>query len=124
MRNAHDSERVHTQAKARATLVYYSCRMEAASQPLVASIVVLTASICQAWREGNDGIANYMLQKITGKAAAVKGLHDSIVELEKDHLALLLPRDVSFVFAFFTSQAPKNWCVPCSENYWPPSCCR
>ncbi|KAI0935752.1 hypothetical protein AcV5_004080 [Taiwanofungus camphoratus] len=59
LRNAHDSERVHTQAKARATLVYYSCRMEA------------------AWREGNDGIANYMLQKIT----------------EKDHLALLLPRD-------------------------------
>ncbi|KIM81848.1 hypothetical protein PILCRDRAFT_8503 [Piloderma croceum F 1598] len=47
LRNTDDPQGLHQQPKARATIVYYSSRMEA------------------AWREGNDGVANFMLQKIT-----------------------------------------------------------
>ncbi|KAJ3483561.1 hypothetical protein NLI96_g6231 [Meripilus lineatus] len=43
-----DPQGLHQQGKARAVVLYYSSRMEA------------------AWREGNDGVAEFMLQKITG----------------------------------------------------------
>lgn len=67
LRNVDDSQGLHQQAKARATIVYYSSRMEAVSDlnrgtALFADLGVFP----QAWREGNDSVANFMLQKITG----------------------------------------------------------
>jgi len=47
LRGAEDPQGLHSQAKARASVLYYSSRMEA------------------AWREGNDAAAEFMLHKIT-----------------------------------------------------------
>jgi hypothetical protein len=66
LRNADDSHGLHQQAKAHATIVYYSSRMEAVSYPI--GEFAKPADIQQAWREGNDGVANFMLQKITGSS--------------------------------------------------------
>ncbi|PSR82973.1 hypothetical protein PHLCEN_2v5943 [Hermanssonia centrifuga] len=60
LRTAEDTLDIHQQAKAQAVTLYYSSRMEA------------------AWREGNDGVADFMLQKITDN---------------DQRLPLLLPRD-------------------------------
>ncbi|EPS99649.1 hypothetical protein FOMPIDRAFT_1124216, partial [Fomitopsis schrenkii] len=59
LRKAEDLEHSQGQARARVVLLYYSSRMEA------------------AWREGNDGIADFMLSKI----------------IDSDQLHSLLPRD-------------------------------
>ncbi|OBZ78675.1 hypothetical protein A0H81_00255 [Grifola frondosa] len=47
LRSTDDPQGVQARSRARATMVYYSSRMEA------------------AWREGNDGIADFMLEKVT-----------------------------------------------------------
>jgi len=59
VRDAEDAQGVYHKPKVQAVMLYYSSRMEA------------------AWREGNDGIADFMLQKIT----------------ENDQYSLLPPRD-------------------------------
>jgi len=41
-------EDTYVQSKSRALVVYYTCRMET------------------AWKEGNEGVAQFMLRKITG----------------------------------------------------------
>lgn len=59
LRKAEDPEGLFTQSRARAIVVYFSSRMEA------------------AWKEGNDAVADFMLQKIT----------------ENGYFTLLQPRD-------------------------------
>ncbi|KAI0033707.1 meiosis protein SPO22/ZIP4 like-domain-containing protein [Vararia minispora EC-137] len=49
LRKAEDPQQMHQQARAQATVVYQCCRMEA------------------AWQGENDGLAEYMLQRITGQ---------------------------------------------------------
>jgi hypothetical protein len=66
LRNVDDSQGLHQQAKARATIVYYSSRMEAVSDWNRAALFADLGVFPQAWREGNDSVANFMLQKITG----------------------------------------------------------
>ncbi|KZP32796.1 SPO22-domain-containing protein [Athelia psychrophila] len=63
LRDANDTEGSHQQAKARATVVYYSSRMEA------------------AWREGNSSVASFMLQKITDNTQYLAHLAPSDREL-------------------------------------------
>ncbi|KZT68843.1 hypothetical protein DAEQUDRAFT_711357 [Daedalea quercina L-15889] len=65
LRKAEDLEHSQGQARARVVLLYYSSRMEA------------------AWREGNDGIADFMLSKI----------------VDSDQLHSLLPRDRELLVA-------------------------
>ncbi|KAH9947352.1 meiosis protein SPO22/ZIP4 like-domain-containing protein [Amylocystis lapponica] len=79
LRNAEDPQRLHAQAKARTTVLYYSSRMEAVGVGVATLVLKRPLIVCrQAWREGNDGVADFMLQKAT----------------ENDqHLSLLLPRD-------------------------------
>ncbi|PCH33182.1 hypothetical protein WOLCODRAFT_93070 [Wolfiporia cocos MD-104 SS10] len=59
LRKAEDPDQLHAQARARAVIIYYSSRMEA------------------AWKEGNSGVAEFMLQKV----------------LESDCLVQTVPRD-------------------------------
>ena len=77
LRNAVDANGTHQRAKIQAMLIYYSSRMEAVSFLRVRTQslffhccqpVTRTHSrfLTQAWREGNDGVAEFMLQKITG----------------------------------------------------------
>ena len=67
LRNVDDSQGLHQQAKARATIVYYSSRMEAVSDLNRGTALFGDLGVFpQAWREGNDSVANFMLQKITG----------------------------------------------------------
>ncbi|KAH9920328.1 meiosis protein SPO22/ZIP4 like-domain-containing protein [Fomitopsis serialis] len=64
LKNAEDLEHSQGQARARVVLLYYSSRMEA------------------AWREGNDGIADFMLSKI-----------------DSDQLNSVMPRDRELLVA-------------------------
>src|SRR5579872_5962950 len=79
LRNAADPNGLHQRAKIQAMLVYYSSRMEAVSflccaRDLDPGFFVspswavehegLTFGSTQAWRESNDGVAEFMLQKI------------------------------------------------------------
>ncbi|KAI0271679.1 hypothetical protein BC834DRAFT_922404 [Gloeopeniophorella convolvens] len=65
LRNTDDPQNIHRQAKAQATVVYYCSRMEA------------------AWKEGNDSLAQYMLQNITGREL----LASKVLEIGRSLLA-------------------------------------
>ncbi|KAF8525122.1 hypothetical protein BU17DRAFT_42114 [Hysterangium stoloniferum] len=59
-------EAMYAQSKSRALIVYYTCRMEA------------------AWKEGNEGVAQFMLRKITGTAPILREqLASKILEIGK-----------------------------------------
>jgi hypothetical protein len=71
LRNADDPENLHQQAIAQTTVVYYCSRMEAVSlmsrQTYRVQLCTGAESCAQAWKEGNDSVAQYMLRNITGK---------------------------------------------------------
>lgn len=78
LRNEADPNGLHQRAKIQAMLMYYSCRMEAVSfffcvmdlkysSQLPVDYERLTTNLTQAWREGNDGVADFMLQKVMGE---------------------------------------------------------
>ena len=77
LRNAADPNGLHQRAKVQAMLVYYSSRMEAVSILIVRCDPGPRSTGCrprglksgstQAWREANDGVAEFMLQKIMGE---------------------------------------------------------
>lgn len=67
LRNADDTQGLHQQAQARAIVLYYSSRMEAVRISILLSLPTkISPDVIQAWREGNDGMADFMLQKIVG----------------------------------------------------------
>ncbi|OCH94172.1 hypothetical protein OBBRIDRAFT_810677 [Obba rivulosa] len=68
LRGTEDSQGLHSQAKARATVQYYSSRMEA------------------AWREKNDAVAEFMLQKITGENRHRESLAAKLLQIGKSLL--------------------------------------
>ncbi|EIN13175.1 hypothetical protein PUNSTDRAFT_139817 [Punctularia strigosozonata HHB-11173 SS5] len=84
LRSADDPGGAHEQARARATINYFTCRMEA------------------AWREGNDGVAHFMLQKIT--------------ETDHQRFALVLPQDREEVAAKVMQIGRSYLKVPESER--------
>ncbi|KAL1952366.1 hypothetical protein VTO73DRAFT_1515 [Trametes versicolor] len=74
LRAAEDSQDGHAQARARAIVLYYSSRMEA------------------AYQEGNNGVADFMLEKVSGKSmlrssppadAAGNGARDSVKWIQR-----------------------------------------
>ncbi len=75
-RNADDPQNLHQQSIAQATVVYYCSRMEAVSlvsrQTYRVQLWTGAESCAQAWKEGNDSVAQYMLRNITGKFVAVQ----------------------------------------------------
>ncbi|KZT09061.1 uncharacterized protein LAESUDRAFT_647835 [Laetiporus sulphureus 93-53] len=83
LKKAEDPEEQHASSRARAIVVYYSSRMEAAS----------TRSSGNAWREDNNTVAEFMLQKIIGKRYPAALLRLMRPRLENEYLALLLPQD-------------------------------
>ncbi|KAF8584952.1 SPO22-domain-containing protein [Ramaria rubella] len=68
LNHADSPENTHAQAKARAILVYYTSRMEA------------------AWKEGNEGVAQFMLRKITGTEAFPQRL-SYLLDQDREQLA-------------------------------------
>ncbi|KAI0697156.1 hypothetical protein BC835DRAFT_1413864 [Cytidiella melzeri] len=63
LRAADDPEKVHQQSKSQAIILYLSCRMEA------------------AWKEGNDAVAEFMLQKITEDDLRLRSLRQPDVSV-------------------------------------------
>lgn len=78
--------------------MYYSSRMEAVSLIRTVSLQPTDFKHPKAWREENEGVANFMLQKITGKPLALILLERKTAEsraVEHDQrLSQLPPSDV------------------------------
>lgn len=67
LRNSADaSDGTYDQAKARATVAYYCSRMIIVGSMCKLWLSALMYDGHQAWRDGNDAIAQFMLEKITG----------------------------------------------------------
>ncbi|KAJ6505545.1 hypothetical protein C8R45DRAFT_1209240 [Mycena sanguinolenta] len=64
LRNAEDADGAHRVDRASATIVYFSSRMEAVRVLLTPRFARRTTF--QAWKEGNQSVAAFMSQKITG----------------------------------------------------------
>ncbi|KIJ45216.1 hypothetical protein M422DRAFT_67355 [Sphaerobolus stellatus SS14] len=74
MNAADDPNDTHAQSKACASIVYYTCRMEAVRALLIrlnSTLFSLRLRLhtSQAWKEGNKGVAQFMLCKIIGTVA-------------------------------------------------------
>lgn len=76
----------------------------------VAAVLTDDSGVKQAWREGNRGVADFMLQKITGMARRLLLACLSLM-LQPEHdqrLRLLPPRDVSFAFVLVPNEDAYN----------------
>ena len=103
LRDADDHQNLHQQSIAQATVVYYCSRMEAVSlvplRNVSQSLCSGAESYAQAWKEGNESVAQYMLRNITGmlfRCSASSGprAHLIILESNVERLAHLSARDV------------------------------
>lgn len=109
LRKAEDLEHSQGQARARVVLLYYSSRMEAVGTRIGItrfSMFQYQHGTFQAWREGNDGIADFMLSKIIGAHLlnCITPVSHVAPSSDSDQLHSLLPRDVrqlrSHIYAF------------------------
>lgn len=80
-------------------LLYFSSRMEAVSTCIEItrfSAFQYQHGTFQAWREGNDGVAEFMLSKIVGAHMldCITPVSHVVPSSDSDQLHSLLPRDV------------------------------
>lgn len=109
-------------------MVYYCSRMEAVSLVPCETFRlhrVPVLSHVQAWKEGNESVAQYMLRNITGmlfRCSASNGprAHLIILESNVERLAHLSARDVcSFQFHLMSvTLKVETFFFPISVNCW------